>query len=77
MQHHMRIMTMKDGDKKTTWDTSKMVEIEAAQREFDDLVTKHKYSAFQVKPNGEAGVRLTKFDPSIGAMILVPPVTGG
>ena len=77
MQHTMRVMTMKDGDKKTTWDPSKMVEIEAAQKEFDFLVKEKKYSAFKVEANGNAGARIDKFDPSIGAMILVPPIAGG
>lgn len=77
MVHVMRVMTKEDGDKKTTWTPSNMVEVEAAQREFDYLVTEKKYSAFAVKPNGDAGERLTKFNPAIGAMILIPPIVGG
>jgi tRNA U38,U39,U40 pseudouridine synthase TruA len=73
----MRVMTVKDGDKKTTWNPGLSDEVDAAKREFEYLVGEKKYSAFAVKKDGEQGRRIDKFDPSIGAMILVPPIAGG
>lgn len=75
--HEMRVMSSQHGDKKTTWNPTNAYEIEAARREFDYLVKGKKFTAFAVEKGGEKGARLHSFDPSIGAMILVPPLVGG
>ena len=65
-----------EGDTKITWDPVSENEIEVARKEFDDYMTKN-YSAYTVDNNGKKGVKLTSFNPFVGKIILVPPVTGG
>lgn len=65
------------GDKKTIWDRTKPVEVEAARAEFDHF-KKNGYLAYKVKDNkGEKGEVLGKFDPDAEIIIFAPPMRGG
>jgi len=71
------------GDSKTVWDPTRPAEVEAAQAQFNKLVTcpapgEKPYSAFRATADGEkSSQKMTKFDPKAGAVILVPPMAGG
>jgi hypothetical protein len=71
----MSIMTGK-GDVKSTWDSSKPEEVEAARRQFNAL-RKQGYIAFAVRKDGEKAEILSEFDAGLEAMILAPPMKGG
>jgi hypothetical protein len=75
MKGEMRIMGA-DGDLKVIWDCEKHDEVEAARKQFNDLTAKG-YIAFSVKKNGEQNEKISKFDPELEKMILVPMVRGG
>lgn len=64
------------GDTKTVWDTENVEEVEAARATFNTLRAKN-YIAYTVKLGGRKGEIITKFDPSLGGIIMVPPVVGG
>lgn len=64
------------GDTKLIWDVDNEVEVENAERTFDDLVKKG-YSAFAVKKDGEKGKVVTEFDPYAEKIILAPAIRGG
>lgn len=64
------------GDTKTIWDADSPEEVDNAKVTFDRLVGKG-YSIFNVKKDGSAGVRMTKFDSSAEKMIAVKPIVGG
>lgn len=65
------------GDTKQIWDPGKSAEVDAAEAMFDKLVGEKDYSAYKVGRTGKKSSKLTKFDPEIGKMILVPPIVGG
>lgn len=67
----------REGDVKTVWNPDNEEEVEAARKQFDDLVGKKKFLAFAVKKDGEKGEQIKKFDPEAGKIILVPPMQGG
>jgi len=71
----MRIMGA-EGDIKTIWDCEKPDEVKAARKQFEELTDKG-YIAFSVKKNGEKNEKISKFDPELEKMILVPLVRGG
>jgi hypothetical protein len=67
----------REGDTKTIWDPDNPDEVEAAETQFETLVGEKKYLAFAVKRNGEKGEQIREFDPTLGKIILVPPMQGG
>jgi hypothetical protein len=75
MTGEMRIMG-KEGDLKVIWDSEKTDEVKAARRQFEELTGKN-YIAFSVKKDGEKNEKISKFDPELEKMILVPMVKGG
>ncbi len=75
MTGEMRVMG-REGDLKVIWDSEKPDEVEAARRQFNELSKKH-YIAFSVKKDGEKNEKISKFDPDIEKMILVPMLKGG
>jgi hypothetical protein len=65
------------GDHKMRWDRNNADEVEAAKLTFDRLRGKG-FAAFRARPKtGEAGERITEFDPAAESVILVPPIAGG
>jgi hypothetical protein len=73
------LMEMLDpsGDTKLIWDRTKRVEVDAAEEMFDSLIKKQ-YLAFQAEgDDGRKGKQITKFDPSIERIIMVPRMVGG
>lgn len=64
------------GDTKLIWNSEVPAEVEAAEEHFDSLIEKG-FSAFSVKKDGEKGSKITKFDPDLEMIIMVPPVAGG
>lgn len=72
----MAIMN-EDGDKKTVWDRTRPVEVEAARREFDYLRV-NGYLAFKVEgSDGRKGEVLHEFDPKAERIIFSPRMVGG
>lgn len=66
----------KEGDLKVIWDSEKADEVDAARAQFDAL-TKKGYLAFSVKKDGEKNEKISKFDPNMEKIILVPLQKGG
>lgn len=67
----------KEGDTKTTWDSSNKVEVEVARSQFNALKAKG-YLAYRVDTQGaKSGEVVREFDPSLNALIMVPPMQGG
>lgn len=64
------------GDTKIMWSKANGDEVANAQRTFDDLVRKG-HQAFTVKPDGEAGERVTTFNADLEKIILIPRMVGG
>lgn len=64
------------GDTRLTWDSDNREEVDAHKATFDKLIAKG-FTAFSVRKDGDKGKKLTEWDPSIEAMILVPPIKGG
>ncbi len=75
MKGEMRILGP-EGDLKVIWDSEKSDEVEAARKQFKELIDKN-YIAFSVKKDGEKNEKISKFDPDLEKMILVPMVKGG
>jgi len=71
----MRIMGS-EGDLKVIWDSEKEDEVEAARKQYKELTGKG-YIAFSVKKNGEQNEKISKFDPDLEKIILVPMLKGG
>jgi hypothetical protein len=44
---------------------------------WDDLVGKKKYLAFKINPDGTNGEQIRAWDPTVGKLLLCPPVAGG
>jgi hypothetical protein len=65
-----------EGDLKVIWDCEKRDEVEAARKQFNELTGKG-YIAFSVKKDGEKNEKISKFDPDLEKMILVPMLRGG
>lgn len=65
------------GDKKTIWDRTDAVEVEAARKEFDHFKSKG-YMAYKVKDkDGKRGEVMQAFDPDAERIIFAPPMRGG
>ena len=65
-----------EGDSKITWDPSNEKEVKSAEKEFNDCIRKN-YTAYAVTNLDKKGSKITTFNPFIGKIILVPPVSGG
>jgi hypothetical protein len=65
-----------EGDLKQIWDADNAEEVKAAQDAYDRLIKKG-YKAFAVKKSGDKGELITKFDPELEKIIMVPPISGG
>lgn len=64
------------GDTKTIWDPDNQDEVDVARDTFDALKRKN-YIAYTVNERGKKGNVITKFDPELGKIIMIPPVVGG
>jgi hypothetical protein len=64
------------GHTRTTWDSDNPVEVDAARKQFTNLVGAG-YKAFKVKKDGTEGEQMKTFDPDAEAMILMKALTGG
>jgi hypothetical protein len=64
------------GHTKQTWDSENADEVAAAKAMFKSLTDKG-FRAFRVKPNGQEGEPMTRFDPEAESMILTPQMRGG
>jgi hypothetical protein len=65
------------GDKKTIWDRTNEVEVEAARKEFAFFKGKG-YMAYKVEgKDGRRGEVLGEFDPLAERIIFAPPMRGG
>ena len=65
------------GDQQVGWDTNSPDEIEQAQATFDSLKAKG-YMAYRVTKEGtKTGTQVTKFDPKLERIIMVPALQGG
>lgn len=65
------------GDSKLIWDRHNRDEVDAAQAMFDSL-TRKRYLAFQAEgDDGRKGKQISKFDPNMERIIMVPPMVGG
>jgi hypothetical protein len=60
------------------WDPDNDDEVEAARKQFEELVDKKGFSAFEVGARGKKTTRrVDNFDPDLGSLILVPVIQGG
>lgn len=66
----------KGGDTKVIWDPENEDEVEAAEAQFDALIEKN-FLAYEVKKDGSAGKKLSRFKPRAGKIIMVPAIVGG
>ncbi len=64
------------GDTKVIWDKDNEDEVEAAEEQFDTLISKG-FMAYAVTKSGEAGKKIKKFLAKAGKIIMVPPISGG
>lgn len=64
-----------DGDTKITWDPMNPASVEAASTAFTSYRSQG-YQAFAMT-SGTSGEQMEGFDPSVGAILLVPQMTGG
>ena len=71
-----RIMDKDAGDLKVIWDKDNVDETEAAEEQFDSLREKG-FTAYSVDKKGEAGTKITKFNPTAEKIIMVPKIIGG
>ena len=82
-EHHMVVMD-RNGHRTVTWDPHDPASINAAKREFDNLI-REGYQAFEMDLISENGVvveglsdrRMTEFDPQAGKVMMVPHLRGG
>lgn len=77
-RHQLSVMGP-EGHAEIVWNVHDYDSITHAKKMFDDL-TKKGYQAFNVlrmDDRANKGGKITKFDPSLEEVILVPPVSGG
>ena len=68
----MRVITIKDGDRRIVWDPMSIAEINAARKMFNDLV-KQGMKPYQVGTDGSASAKvMRKFDPHAAECIFLP-----
>ena len=66
-----------EGDIKTIWDPSKLVEVSEARAQFERLTEDERYRAYKVLDGGDQGEPMEEFDARAGRVIFVPPFQGG
>ena len=64
------------GHREVKWNHNDPNETEFAEEMFDDFIEKG-YQAFRVSAGGKPAERMSTFDPTAEAMILVPQRQGG
>lgn len=64
------------GDEKVLWDMNDSKQVLKARTRFADLRAKG-HRAFIMDATGKKGKPLDDFDPSAGAILMVPPLVGG
>jgi hypothetical protein len=70
--HAMRILTVKDGDKRLTWIANSLAAIQEAKKAFLDLV-KQGLTPYRVGAKGEKTSQVMKeFDPKAEEVVFVP-----
>lgn len=80
-QHKLSVMGP-EGHAEIVWDVHDFDSVSNAKKMFDDLLSK-KWQAFAVEReddkihSAKKGGKITKFDPSAGEIVMVPPVSGG
>jgi hypothetical protein len=72
----MRVMGQR-GDSKVIWNPDNNDEVEAAEKQFEQLVKKKRFRAFRVDAEGGKGEPISKFDKNAAKLIMVPPMAGG
>jgi hypothetical protein len=66
-----------EGDTTISWAADRPEEVDAARRTWNALVRDKGYTAFEVDDEGQSGERIREFSPSIGRVLLIPPMQGG
>jgi hypothetical protein len=64
------------GDTKLIWDAENQEEVDNARETFERLKKKG-FAAFSVGKKGEQDTKISKFDPNLEKIIMVPPIAGG
>ena len=64
------ILTPTEGDRRVPWDPGDPSQIAEAHGKFNELV-KQGYRAYRVGRKGQAGERITEFDPEAGEILFV------
>lgn len=72
----LRIMDKDAGDLKVIWNKDNQDEVEAAKNQFNSLIKKG-FTAYSVDKKGDAGKKVTEFDPDAEKIIMVPKMVGG
>ena len=77
----MKTMHADYGDERLAWDMNDPKQVMKAQDRFDGLLTGRqggrKHNAFLMDPTGKKGKQIDAFDPSAGAILMVPQLVGG
>ena len=72
----MRVLDT-SGDTKVVWDPDNEDECDAAEAQFNSLIKKG-FTAFEVGKRGKkTDDKVTKWDPELGKLIMVPRMQGG
>lgn len=64
------------GDQKIAWDSDDTSQVTKARTRFAELISKG-HRAFLMDKTGKKGKPLDEFDPSAGAILMVPQLVGG
>lgn len=64
------------GDQKIAWDADDSSQVTRARTRFAELIAKG-HKAFLMDSTGKKGKPLDEFDPSAGAILMVPQLVGG
>ena len=64
------------GHRQVTWDASNAKQIAAAQKTFDRLL-RHGYAAFGAAAKTGPKHPMSRFDPAIDDVVMVPRIVGG
>lgn len=64
------------GDERVAWDVDDTRQVTRARTRFAELIAK-RHKAFLMDETGKRGKAITEFDPSAGAILMVPPMVGG
>jgi hypothetical protein len=64
------------GDQKIAWDADDTSQVTKARTRFAELLSKG-HRAFLMDVTGKKGKQITEFDPSAGAILMIPQMVGG